>query len=305
MTRRFRSFAKINLGLEVVRRRDDGYHELRTIFAAVSLHDVVEIAPQRRGITVASDDPSLPAGDANLAYRAAAAMQKLAGTSRGVRVSIRKRIPVGGGLGGGSSNAAAVLRALNLLWGCGFSTADLIEPARALGADVPYFLTGGPALGLGRGDLITPIDLRFTQRVLLVPGGASVSTADVFRERSRLPAERGTRSAIAEFVDAVKRGSSIARALSLLRNDLSEPAAAVCPELAAIANTVEAVSKLSHARLARMSGSGSTFFLLHEDVEARNHARRALARAGLRSIPCSLLSHPSYHRRFEIPRDLR
>jgi 4-diphosphocytidyl-2-C-methyl-D-erythritol kinase len=305
MTQRFRSFAKINLGLEVVGRRGDGYHELRTLFATVSLHDIIEITPQRSGITVASDDPSLPTGDGNLAYRAVVAMQKAVGTFRGAHVFVRKRIPVGGGLGGGSSNAAAVLRALNLIWGCGFSTRDLTAPAGALGADVPYFLFGGPALGLGRGDAITPLDVTLDHKALLVPGGSPVSTAEVFREFARVRGNGGATSSIENFMKAASRGKPVARALSRLRNDLAEPAIAVSPGIAVVANGVAAAGRTSRARLAAMSGSGSTFFLLHDTIVARSNARRSLAGVGLRSIPCSLLSHAAYHRRFEIARDLR
>ena len=150
---RVRSYAKVNLGLEVLGLRDDGYHELRTLFQTIDLHDDVVLRPLGRdeGIRVTCDHPLVPSDGTNLAARAAVDLQRYAGVERGVAIEIRKRIPVGGGLGGGSSNAAAVLLALDRMWGLGLGPPGLHRLAARLGADVPYFLLGGTALGLGPG----------------------------------------------------------------------------------------------------------------------------------------------------------
>ena len=180
-SRTFRSFAKINLGLEVVGRLPSGFHELKTIFATVSVHDTIELTETRGAISVQCDHPGVPNDETNLAHRAAALMREISGRKSGVAIKIRKRIAMGGGLGGGSSNAATVLRALDATWGLGLGPTGLLEAAKSLGADVPYFLVGGPALGLGRGDDIHPLNIRLRGYPLLVQGEGGVSTALVFQ----------------------------------------------------------------------------------------------------------------------------
>jgi 4-diphosphocytidyl-2-C-methyl-D-erythritol kinase len=292
-TRRFRSFAKINLGLEVTGRLPSGYHELKTLFATLSLHDIISLTPTRGRISVHSDHPGVPADETNLAHRAAVAMQRLSGRKGGADIVIHKRIAVGGGLGGGSSNAATVLRALDLMWGLGRGPAGLIEAARALGADVPYFLIGGPALGLGRGDDIRPLDLRLDQKVLLVPGSGGVSTARVFKRF----AEDGGPSGAPSRIDSFLRGSS---SLRTLRNDLEPAAIEESPSLDEVARKIRRAARSSGAVQAAMSGSGSSFFLLFSDAVSRSAAGRALREAGVRSLRCSLVSRRACTSRFEI-----
>lgn len=304
--RRFRSFAKINLGLEVVGRRDDGYHELKTLFATVSLHDIIGIEESGRGITIRSAHPAVPADETNLAYRAAEAMRRISRAGRGLVITIDKRIAVGGGLGGGSSNAATVLRALDRMWDLRLGPAGLLEVARSLGADVPYFLVGGPALGLGRGDDIHPLPLNMKHRVLLVPGSGGVATAAVFR---RLAAQGGPRrgpSRIDAFLRRIQ-GARTRAPLSLrgLRNDLEPAALAERKELAEVARRVRRAGRASKAGQVAMSGSGSTFFLVFDDVEAERRASRALSAEGLTSLPCRFLSRRAYESRFEIRPDQR
>ncbi len=291
--RRFRSFAKINLGLEVVGRRPDGYHELRTIFATVSLHDTIDLTPTRNRISVRSEHPAVPGDETNLAHRAAALMQRIAGGGAGVDIVIHKRIAVGGGLGGGSSNAAAVLRALDLMWNLGLGLEGLMEPARTLGADVPYFLFGGPALGRGRGDEIHPLDLRLDHKVLLVPGPGGVSTAQVFRRF----AEDGGPSRAASRIDSFLSGS---RSLAALRNHLERAAVEESPALATLARRIRRAGRSAGARQAAMSGSGSSFFLLFNDSTSRAEAARELREAGIASVRCSFVSRRAYESRFEI-----
>lgn len=273
----FRSFAKINLGLEVTGRLPNGYHELKTLFATLSLHDTIEIAPTRSGISVRSDHPGVPLDETNLAHRAAALMQRLSGRKGGVAIVIHKRIAVGGGLGGGSSNAATVLRALDRMWNLGLGLEGLIEPAKSLGADVPYFLFGGPALGLGRGDDIHPLDLRLDQKVLLVPGPGGVSTASVFKRF----AEEGGPSGAASRIDSFLR-----RSLSpgTLRNDLERAALDESPALAEVARRVRRAGRSAGAVLSAMSGSGSSFFLLFGDAAERAGRFRSFAMPASRAF---------------------
>lgn len=295
--RLFRSFAKINLGLEVVGRLPGGYHELKTIFATVSLHDVVEIEESARGISVRSDHPGVPNDETNIAWRAAALMQEISGRKRGVRITLHKRIVPGGGLGGGSSNAATVLRALDRMWGLNLPKSELVEAAKTLGADVPYFLVGGPALGLGRGDLIRPLDLRLAHLVLLVQGQGGVSTAAVFQRFAERDGKKRSRSPIQKFAQGL--GSP-----STLRNDLEPAAIEASPDLGRLARDVRRAARIAGATAAAMSGSGSSYFLLFQDVARRSAAAALLRNRGIETIPCSFVSRRAFRERFEIPRPL-
>ena len=301
-TRRFRSFAKINLGLEVVGKLPGGYHELKTLFATLSLHDTIEITPSRSGISVRSDHPHVPGDETNLAHRAAVLVQRLTGRKGGVAIDIHKRIAVGGGLGGGSSNAATVLRALDLIWDLGLGPQGLIEAARSLGADVPYFLFGGPALGLGRGDLIRPLDLRLNQKVLLVPGQGGVSTARVFKRFAEDGGPGGAGSRIGSFLRSVESAGRTRRSLTIgtLRNDLERAAIEESPALEAVSQQVRRIGRARGAALSAMSGSGSSFFLLFNEADSRAAAGRELLAAGIGAVRCAFVSRRSYESRFEI-----
>jgi 4-diphosphocytidyl-2-C-methyl-D-erythritol kinase len=167
---RLASYAKVNLGLEVLALRDDGYHELRTLFQTIDLHDDVVLRPRPRGVVVRCDHPLVPTDGANLAARAAEALRAYARVEGGVEIDIQKRIPVGGGLGGGSSNAATVLLGLDRMWKTGLDPAELHRLARRLGADVPYFLLGGTALGLSRGRGVPPAPQLRAHVVVVDPG---------------------------------------------------------------------------------------------------------------------------------------
>ena len=176
------AFAKVNLCLQVVGRRADGYHDLRTIFQTISLHDTLEISlGAGRRIELACDDPSLATEKDNLVWRAANALRRELKLRQGVRLRLTKRIPVARGLGGGSSDAAAALVGLLRLTGQRLPLARLSEIAAGLGADVPVFLFGGRALGVGRGDQIFPLPDGPRQTVVVVsPQGIAVSTREAF-----------------------------------------------------------------------------------------------------------------------------
>src|SRR5262249_50574910 len=168
---RVRAFAKINLSLRVLGTRPDGYHELRTTFQSIALHDTLSIRRVDGPLRFTCDDPSCPDGADNLVVRAAARVWRAAGkrgAPRGVRIHLAKRIPMEGGLGGGSSDAAAAVRAFGRLWRVDDERQRAI--GRELGADVPYFFEGGTALGVDRGDRITPLaDIDRAWVVLVLP----------------------------------------------------------------------------------------------------------------------------------------
>ncbi|HXY42506.1 MAG TPA: 4-(cytidine 5'-diphospho)-2-C-methyl-D-erythritol kinase, partial [Vicinamibacteria bacterium] len=275
-----RSYAKINLGLEVLALRDDGYHELRTLFQTVDLHDDVVLRPAQGGIRVACDHPMVPNDEGNLAARAALLLRRYARVERGVEIEIRKRIPVGGGLGGGSSNAAAVLVGLDRLYGLGLGAAGLHGLARRLGADVPYFLLGGTALGLGRGDEVYPLRRQLRAHVVLVDPGIHVSTARVF---ARLDAGLTPRENSNSIFFFVSRELEETGAFRLLVNDLEAAALDEAPALREQAGRIRTVLGGAGARLTALSGSGACWFGLFGTARTAAQACQRLAGEGFRA----------------------
>ena len=167
---------KINLALDVLGRRPDGYHDVAMVMQSISLGDELILEEAEEGIVVTSSDPLLPTGPANLAHRAAEAVRSLAGLARGIRIHIQKKLPVAAGLGGGSADAAGVLFGLNRMWNLNISHETLAELAVKLGADVPFCLTGGTALAEGIGERLTPLPSLGRRWLVLVKLPLSVST---------------------------------------------------------------------------------------------------------------------------------
>ncbi len=174
------AFAKINLGLRVLGKREDSYHELRTIFQTISLHDTIEFTNDPR-IVLSCDERSLPTGPENLVCRAAEALQKRFTPNKGARIRLQKRIPAQAGLGGGASDAAVTLLALIHLWNLEANRNDLLDVASSLGADVPFFLFGGTARGTGIGNKITPLPETDEKFLLIIKPNANISTANAYQ----------------------------------------------------------------------------------------------------------------------------
>jgi 4-diphosphocytidyl-2-C-methyl-D-erythritol kinase len=239
-----RSYAKINWALRITGRRADGFHDLETLFQTVSLHDELTFTPAA-GLSLTCDDPAIPTDETNLVLRAARAVG-----ANGVAIHLRKRIPAGGGLGGGSSNAAAVLRE--------FGSEGLPELALALGSDVPFFLLGGTAYATGRGEVLTPLPLMTGIPLLLLLPEERVLTKDAFA--------RVTRYSPALGMDAY-------RDFANFTNDFEEPVFAMLPRLAAL----KARLYDAGARWAGMSGSGSTIVGAFGDMASRDRAAAAFA----------------------------
>ena len=289
------AFAKVNLGLEVLGERRDGYHELRTLFQTVDLHDDVVLRPRRQGIAVRCAHPLVPTDERNLAFRAAADLAKFASVAAGVEITLTKRIPVAGGLGGGSSDAAAVLLGLDRVWKLGLGPSGLHALARRIGADVPYFLLGGTALGLGRGDEVYPLARQVRARVVIVDPERPVSTAAVFRRVDESLTPRENSYTIFRFVSRDLEGRD---AFSVLTNDLEEAALAEAPDLREPVRRIRGILVGSGCFLAAMSGSGSTYFGLFEDSRRAGRARSALHAAGFNAIACQTLSLGQYQGRW-------
>jgi 4-diphosphocytidyl-2-C-methyl-D-erythritol kinase len=261
--------AKVNLYLDVLGRRADGYHELETLFLALPWGDDVEVLPGEAGRVdlEVQGDVDVPAGEENLAARAARAFAAETGSSAGVRLRLRKRIPVGGGLGGGSSDAGAVLRLLDGLHGP-LPRARLAAIARTLGADVPFFLEGGAAIGRGRGDDLAPLPSppAFDVVLVLPPQGHATSLVFAHADR-RLRA--APRDGLAAAVSALRSGVP-ERIRDAHHNALAGAAMAAYPPFTRFVSDVE-------RRLGRppmMSGSGSTLFDVPDLGETDDVLRR-------------------------------
>lgn len=260
--------AKVNLFLEVLGKRTDGYHELETVMVAVTLYDKLVFMEEPSGaIAFECDDPTLPQGPTNLVVRSAQQLRSLVGNaaSRGVRIRLQKRIPAGAGLGGGSSDAAATIFALDRFWQLGWSRERLANLGAQIGSDVPFFFHTPAALGRGRGEILTPLSLPQPLLLVLVCVRESVSTAEVF---ARLPRVAEPRSS-----DPVVEGLSRADWATVgngMFNRLEPTAREICPAIAAAHAVVQ------HAGLASaMTGSGSAVFGLAESAtQARQAARQ-------------------------------
>ena len=196
-----RAYAKINLDLRIVGRRPDGFHELRTIFQSIALHDTLVVRAVRGVFGITCDMPGVPIDRTNLVWRAADALWKAAGRRgrvRGASIELKKRVPPQAGLGGGSSDAAATLLALNALWRLRLSHDDLHAVAATLGSDVPFFLVGGTALGLGRGEQLYALPDVTPSSIVLVQPPFGVSTADAYRWYRSAAAGCGPRARAAD-----------------------------------------------------------------------------------------------------------
>ncbi len=266
--------AKVNLHLEVLGRRGDGYHEVRTLLAAVGVWDTLICEAADEGVTLEVEPAGVvPAGEDNLVVRAARELQRRSGTRLGARLILHKRIPVAGGMGGGSSNAAAALVALNHLWGVGAGSAELHAMASGLGADVPFFLVGGTAWGTGRGDELQALPDLPPWWVVLLPAQGPVSTAQVYASLNAPPLRPALPSPI---YDWVRQGGELP--LGSCRNDLEPAVMARFPD---VRERLEALSS-ERSRLAMLSGSGGTVFALFADeTGARACAGRCAGRGAL------------------------
>jgi 4-diphosphocytidyl-2-C-methyl-D-erythritol kinase len=282
---RLRAFAKLNLDLRVLGKRPDGYHELRTIFQTISLADSLEIdfTPGRKTVVELEDALAIPD---NLVTRAA--HLALAAMRTGGRVAMRltKRIPMGAGLGGGSSDAAAVLLALPVLAGRRLDLAKLGELAQQLGSDVPFFLVGGRAVGIGRGAELFPLPDGPAQNALVVAPGLHVSTAQAYRDLSPRLTSESQQNKMFSFQSQVwGRGVE-----SLPRNDFEEVVFPQHPSLAAIKKGL----LRSGATVALMTGSGSALFGLYPDRNRISVALQSLS--AHKALPVSFVTRSRYRR---------
>jgi 4-diphosphocytidyl-2-C-methyl-D-erythritol kinase len=263
---RVSAFAKINLDLRVLARRPDGYHELRTTFQSIALADTLTFTRSAGTFRIICSDPACPTDDSNLVWRAAALVWKAArrsGAPKGVTVSIDKRVPMQAGLGGGSSNAAVALRALTRWWGVNIAPDALRRLASALGADVPYFLEGGTALGLNRGDVLVPLDdIARTWVVVIVPN-FGVSTKQAFGWWDR------------EHVGQESQDGQDRKGLTARRRKIANDLEPVVARRHPVVRRLTRELKREGASRASLSGSGSAVFGLFPSRPAAERAAAA------------------------------
>lgn len=288
------SFAKINLSLRVLGRRPDGYHELRTTFQTVSLADRLKfqaLAGDR--IELACDAADVPADETNLVHRAAVLLRDHFGVRRGARIEIEKVIPAGGGLGGGSSNAATALVGLSKLWNVETGGGELAELGALLGADVPFFFAGGTAAGVGRGDHVRPLPDAAPRHLLIVTPPVKVSTADAYKSLNA-PALTKEGGAVNFYVS---RGSAdfSGSPREVLVNDFEPAVFGRHPEIEAARDALLRAG----AGAALLSGSGSSVFGIFDTARQAESAADGLKReTGGRVFPCRTLDRTDYRAAF-------
>lgn len=261
-----RAPAKVNLRLEILGKRDDGYHEILSLIQPVSLFDEVKISTMegRKKITVRCSDPSVPSDDANIAFKAAELLMKRCGISLNVNIEIEKKIPIAAGLGGGSSDAAATISGLVELLKLDWSEVEKMEIASEIGADVPFFLLGSPAIAKGRGELLEKVQwLPPLFYVLIYPGfGVSTRWAYSFIDLSSV-------NRTSSFNPEKAKNLASLRPEMLLQNDLEGAVAARYP----VINYMKDLLMEAGARGASMTGSGSSVFgLFTSEIIARQAA---------------------------------
>ena len=285
------AYAKVNLRLDVLGRRADGYHELRTIFQAISLHDTLVLETKREpGIELriaGNSDLAGEPGRDNLVHRAIEELGREIGIRQGVRAVLTKRIPVGRGLGGGSSDASAALVGLLRLTGKRIAAARLLEIASGLGADVPFFLHGGRALGIGRGNEIYPLPDLARRRVLVIsPHDIAVPTKDAYQWLSEeLTNEEGP-TKLMRFCALCWSPQG-----GLLSNDFEAAVFPRYPRLAAIKREL----LQQGAAEASLAGSGSAVFGVYQHPAKARRAARAFPKDQV--FLCSTLSRAEYRRK--------
>lgn len=258
---------KVNLFLKVLSKRNDGYHNIVSIVSPVSLYDVIYFQKQvDERVTVEDNRNCLPEGPANTIYKAVMMLKERYGVREGLKIYVEKHIPIGSGLGGPSSNAAAVLRELPKLWGLTIDPADLAEMGKAIGADVPLFLSNGPCIIRGIGEQVSPVEIPRLWYLIIYPDVA-LKTPDIYG---------GLRIVLTKDENDIKlrkNFESVQEVADVLENDLEKVAILMCPIIKTLKERLIDAGALG----ALMSGSGSSVFGIFEDEE---HAKKTLISFG-------------------------
>jgi 4-diphosphocytidyl-2-C-methyl-D-erythritol kinase len=293
------SFAKINWSLQILGKRPDGYHEIRTTLQTISLHDDLRFEHNPdQDISLSCEDPQIPKGSENLIIRAAEALRDQYRVSDGARIYLHKSIPTQAGLGGGSSNAAVALLALNRLWNLAVSMDDLAKIATGLGADVPFFLVGGRALATGTGTVITKQPDEENTQLIVIHPRASVSTPDAYQALNSpaLTSNKPIPILSSSLEEAYSRQSKLS-SLRELKNDFESVIFDMEPEIERAKTSLLAAG----AQGALLAGSGSSVFGIFADREAQQRALNVIkVDSGWRVFACATVSRTEYARALRL-----
>jgi 4-diphosphocytidyl-2-C-methyl-D-erythritol kinase len=291
---RARALAKINLHLAIHERRADGYHALTTVFQSIALHDTITVEAWDGPFVLQCAEPGVPTDHTNLVWRAADACREVLGRPRpaGLRVTLDKAVPAQSGLGGGSADAMAMLRVLARVWAVTLDTDLLTAVGRRLGSDVPFFATGGTALGTGRGDEIAALPDLPEHTLVIVRPSFGVGTADAYRWVAESRSGDGARSPARVADDWPRTSADWAGWLAHCRNDFEPVVAARFPAIGELTGELRAHG----AALALLSGSGSAVVGLFADRASAEAARLTwAARPDLRCWITPTVSRDAYH----------
>lgn len=265
-----RSFAKINLTLDVLGKRTDGYHNVKMIMQTVSLFDLILVDQTKSGISISTNLRFLPTNEKNIAYAAAQTFFYKTGINGGCKIMIHKNIPVAAGLAGGSGNAAAVLQSLNMLYNTGLTNDQLCEMALELGADVPYCILGGTYLAEGIGEKLTPLPSMKKCVILMVKPPINVSTASIYNAIDSAPINN--RPDTESMILALEHGD-----INSVAENLSNVMGTVTEELHPIIRGIKQKMIMNGAIGAEMSGSGPTVFGIFPDFETAKRSHDSFA----------------------------
>ncbi len=264
-----KAHAKINLFLDVLSKRPDGYHEIETVFQSIRLHDDVILRKRPCGITVQCEHPQVPSDASNLVYRAAKLLLEISGCPGGIDIVLHKRIPVAAGLGGGSADAAATLVGLNHLYKLGYERKALMQLGAKLGADIPFCILGGTALGCGIGEILTPLPPLECVWLVVANPGFLVSTAWVYRQKNFWLTK--SQKNVTILISEIRRQ----KICDGMFNALENVVIAVYPIIAELKNQLKNAGGLATL----MSGSGPTVFaVMQDELHARSVAEEFSSR---------------------------
>lgn len=265
-----KAFAKINLAIDVKKKDENGYHDIDMVTLPITLHDVLEMEQliSRHGIFITSDDPSLICDEGNLAFKALKAVEDNFSFSKGYRIQIYKRIPMNAGLGGGSADAAGIIRAICKLYNMDAHDPKIIKVARSIGSDVPFCLLNKPARVLGTGENIIPLDSKLDYHVIIIKPHKGLSTKDVYEKYDTIPEEEREHPDISALIEAIKIGDE-QKMFENMKNGLYKPASLLCPVISGILNDFKKMG----FPLYSMTGSGNACFALSKDLEQIEKAK--------------------------------
>lgn len=253
-----KSYGKINLSLDILYKRPDNYHEIRSVMQTIDLFDRLSFKEQEKGITIETDNPDLPIDNENIVYRAWESLVPFLSEDRGIHISIEKNIPIAAGLAGGSSNGAVTLQVLNSLWELNLSEEELRDIGAKIGADIPFCLMGGTALAEGIGDKLTPMKAFVDKWVLLCNPGIKISTSYAY---SLIDTTRPDFD-LKDLISSIEK-NDIYGVSNNLKNKMEEPIIKVYPIIQEIKDIMNDSGSLGSL----MSGSGPTVFGIFDDQE--------------------------------------